>query len=125
MNIKELIGKTLSEVTGKKGDEEITFITTDRKAYRLWHSQDCCESVVVEDICGDLSDLVGSPITQADEETSKENPQGYKPKFTPYSMTWTFYRFATAKGQVVIRWFGESNGCYSESVEFSEVHERF
>jgi len=122
MELKELLGKTLTEATGKNGDDEIIFKTAEGKTYKMYHSQDCCESVRVEDICGDMADLVGSPITQADEETNREkDPDGYKREYPPESMTWTFYRLATAKGQVVIRWLGESNGYYSEGVDFEEV----
>jgi len=80
--------------------------------------------VLVEDICGDLSDLVGSPIVSAEESTSENvNPEGIKPPEYPRddSFTWTFYRIATAKGLVVIRWYGDSNGYYSESVDFDLV----
>lgn len=122
MELKELLGKTMAGVEGSKGGEEVIFTATDGRKYKLYHSQDCCESVIVEDICGELSDLVGSPITQADEETNSEkDPDGYKRSYSAESMTWTFYRLATAKGQVVIRWLGESNGYYSESVSLVEL----
>jgi hypothetical protein len=118
---KALIGKTLQSVTGKVGDGEMTFGITTGERYRLFHYQDCCESVTVEDICGDLSDLIGSPIIQAEESVSDENPPGFIKDGYQDSFTWTFYRIATAKGQVVIRWYGESNGYYSEKVDFERM----
>lgn len=85
------------------------------------HWQDCCESVTIEDIVGDLEDLVGEPILLAEEATSDENPDGVTKEYQD-SFTWTFYKFATRKGYVDIRWYGESNGCYSESVDFSRFY---
>lgn len=120
LNISVLLGKTLVSCKGKKGDKEIIFACDTGETYKLFHRQDCCESVTVEDICGDLSDLVGSPIIQAEESTNRDNPTNITPPEYQDSFTWTFYRLATAKGQVVIRWYGESNGYYSESVDFVE-----
>jgi len=122
MNINTLIGKTLSKVENKD-NEEIVFTTDEGKKYLLYHDQDCCESVTVEDICGELDDLVGSPIIQAEENSSNdENPPNVTVSdYQDNSFTWTFYRLATARGQVVIRWYGESNGYYSERVSFSEL----
>lgn len=113
MGIEILLGKTLNKVE-KIEDREIIFTTSKQKKYRLYHNQDCCESVTIKDICGDLDDLIKSPIIQAEESTNQEN-KGCE------SSTWTFYRLATAKGQVVISFLGESNGYYSESVDFEEV----
>lgn len=74
--------------------------------------------------CGDLDSLIGSPITLAEEVvSSNENPEGTPVKEgQDYgSWTWTFYKFATIKGYVTVRWYGESNGYYSESVDFEEI----
>ena len=120
---KDLVGVTIARVIGEVGDEQIEFEAEDGRIWIMSHSQDCCESVLVEDICGDLSDLVGSPIVSAEESTSENvNPEGVKPPEYQDNFTWTFYRIATAKGLVVIRWYGESNGYYSESVDFDIVN---
>ena len=122
MDFKDLLGKTLTECSeGTGGVSEVLFRTTEGKTYRLSHIQDCCEEVELQDLCGDLSDLVGSPITQAEENSSGEHtPVRCEDGGDQFGM-WTFYRIATAKGQVVMRWYGESNGYYSESVDFEEV----
>lgn len=117
----ELKGKTLIKIKGGKGSKELNFYTKEGAIYQLYHSQDCCESVEIVDICGDLEDLIGNPLLQAEEIISQENPPGYKSEDYQESFTWTFYKLATIKGSVTIRWYGESNGYYSESVDFRKL----
>jgi hypothetical protein len=120
-NFSDLVGKTLTEVRGKEGDEKLEFVCADGSLYAMWHSQDCCESVDVESIVGDVQDLIGSPILIAEESTSDEDPPGVTHEYQPESQTWTFYKLATRKGYVDIRWHGTSNGYYSESVDFTRI----
>lgn len=115
--ITELIGKTLTDVH-RTGDDEIRFVAFDGSEYRMFHYQDCCESVSIEDVCGDLSDLTWCPIIQAEEVS---NADGAKKDDWNESYTWTFYKIATNRGAVTIRWYGTSNGYYSESVDFERV----
>ena len=118
-NVSDLKGKTLSSVSGCVGDDNIEFRTTDGETYLMYHEQDCCESVSVQDIVGDLEDLVGSEILLAEEVTG-ESPVDFDDKYMD-SYTWTFYKLATRKGYVDIRWLGESNGYYSEGVSFRKI----
>jgi hypothetical protein len=111
VGIEEMVGKTFTEITGSVGDGEIVF-KNDVECYVFFHSQDCCESVSVEDIVGDLQDLVGLPLLIADE-VEGEGPADFE---AYESHTWTFYKFATRKGYVDVRWLGTSNGYYSEGV---------
>lgn len=114
-----LVGQVLTKVQ-QESDSKIVFVTSKGKEYILHHWQDCCESVTIESIVGDLNDLVGSMILTAEKSVSGENPTGVTKEFQD-SFTWTFYKFSTRKGYVDIRWYGESNGYYSEEVDFDEV----
>lgn len=104
-----LVGKTLIKIE-QQDDERILFKCDTGERYVMCHEQDCCESVTIEDINGDLNDLIGSPILKASEDVSG--------KVYRENYAWTFYNISTIKGTVAIRWYGQSNGYYSESVDF-------
>lgn len=113
MNFEDLKGKVLTSCVNN-GDE-IVFTVSDDEVYKLYHSQDCCESVYVESIVGNLEDLVGTEILMA-EEASEDDPEAE-------CGAWTFYKLATIKGYVDIRWYGRSNGYYSIGVNFDKVRD--
>ena len=98
---------------------EIIFITTLGDIYMMHHDQDCCESVTIDDICGDINDLVGSYILRAQEVSNRGNPKADSYGDVPESFTWTFYTLSTIKGTVTIKWYGSSNGYYSEDVSIT------
>ena len=110
MEISELIGRTFKSVTNC-ANETLRF--SGDASYEFYHDQDCCECVEITDITGHLPDLEGEPLTMA-EAIVEAGDQGD-------SSTWTFYKFATKKGYVTVRWLGESNGYYSETVDFKKV----
>lgn len=117
-----LRGKTLAAI--HQDDARIVFVCDDGEKYEMGHSQDCCEDVCVESIVGDLNDLIGNPLVLAEERTSDENPPDADVDTKwQFSFTWTFYELATNKGSVTIRWYGASNGYYSESVELYRISE--
>ena len=119
----DLLGEVVVYAIGGKDDDEIKLTLSDGRVFSLYHSQDCCESVTIEDVTGEWDVLYGLPLTVAEEVIHQnENPPGV-PRNGEDSFTWTFYRLGTARGLVTIRWYGESNGYYSESVDFEEIRQ--
>lgn len=115
--IEEMLGKVITGYEGfEKGSDELTFDASNGKRFVFWYEPDCCGRCSIEDIVGDLRDLLNSPLVIAEEVTSYHDECDAPPNADSY--TWTFYRFATIKGTVTVRWLGESNGYYSESVSF-------
>lgn len=112
---EDMLGVTMTSVVLRDDKEELLFTAEDGRRFRFYHSQGCCESVEVEDVTGELSDLVGEPIRQAElvSEVSVDLNYG--------SSTWSFYKFATGNGAVVVRWLGSSNGYYSETVAYQAL----
>lgn len=113
VTMEDLKGRVFTAIKNDIELDEIYFVCNEG-TFIMYHEQDCCESVGVESITGDLDDLIGSPILLA-EEVSQDDPEASE------SGTWTFYKFATIKGYVDIRWYGSSNGYYSEAVSIKFV----
>jgi len=121
---ENLHGKTLAEIrVGQDSDgaDEIEFVTMDGERFLMYHVQDCCEGVSIEDIVGSagegseaLSALLGSELLFAEMATDEGEGE---------SSTWTFYKLSTMHHHVTIRWYGESNGWYSETVNFRQIVE--
>lgn len=114
MEFSELINKTFLSV--ERNGDSISFISDKGEMYCLAADDGPPNDVNVfmESITGDLNDLVGKKLLKAEESSNTDsnlNPQ----------YTWTFYKFATTKGYVDIRFCGESNGYYCEKATLSNL----
>lgn len=117
-----LQGKTLKSVIVHKdgSNHHIIFETMCGRIFKMYHEKDCCELVYIEDIVGDLDDLLGMPLLVA-EETTNSYRTDYDSNPCGDSVTWTFYKFRTNRGTVTVRWYGASNGYYSEAVWLVDI----
>lgn len=117
---EKIIGKQVHSVSGLYVDsEEFIIEFKDNSRLKMLHYQDCCENVRIADIDGDKDDLIDGVIIDFTETTSYDF-DGYT-DYCDDSHTWTFYCIQTTKGYVWIRWLGESNGYYGESVDLEFI----
>lgn len=118
--LEGLVGKHIVEVRGlEKGSEEVYIITDTGFVVKFYHYQDCCESVSLTDYETelDINDIRNNPpLIISAEESSNQRETDYDRE------TWTFYKIETNKGGIWMRWHGESNGFYSESVDLKEYY---
>ncbi len=117
----ETLTKILIDVSG--GDHRIDIWTKNHKHFQFYHYQDCCESVTIYKIIGSLNSILNNPLTEVSEKIVKPSDgEKQSKKYNGDSWTETTYTFKTQWSEAVkIVWFGESNGYYSESVDFCEV----
>lgn len=121
-NMEEVLaamqGRFIRDV--EQGDDELIFKMTNDIWVTFYHCQDCCEDVNIDDVNGDWEDLIGQILIVAEERDSSNEPQ--QSEFDE-SYTWTFYAFRSLKGSVDVKWYGTSNGYYSEEVSVKVVRQ--
>jgi hypothetical protein len=82
-----LKGKTITGIKGlANGSDEVDFTTSTGEVFRLYHEQDCCESVSIVDFDGDYTDVLNREILSA-EATRRDAAS----EEACESGTWTFY----------------------------------
>lgn len=90
----------------------------------LYHDQDCCEEVFIADGLDELLKLKGErliDISTVTEDVSDEDKKCRKSE----SATWTFMNVYTDKDTAQLRWYGSSNGYYSEDATFADTTRDF
>lgn len=113
MEIFDLKDKILKAWSLNAAKDKLLLEFLDGTVVQMFHRQDCCETVTLEDIAGNLDSLIGSPIIKAEKLQSSIDANT--------STTYTFYVIATRLSHVVLRWCGTSNGYYSEEVDIEWV----
>lgn len=115
--LKKLIGKKIIKIEEGIGENLLT-ISTDNGSMNFYHYQDCCETVWLEDGLKDLEKMIGEIVLQADIIESHDD--GALNQWDE-SYTWTYYKISTLHNDCTLRFYGTSNGYYSESVDIEWV----
>lgn len=111
-NFAEFKNKVIKNISGlEKGSQEVYFECEDGTKYFLYHYQVCSEKVYIEEIAGNINDIIGCKINIADVVTS-----GNSNIFLQ-----TFFTLSSDKGSLIFRWIGESVGSVLVDVSFNEV----
>ena len=111
-----LEGQTITKIENKD-DAELIFTTAEGNQYLMYHQQDCCEDVWLDDSDG-LDDIIGQVVRRATE--SSQDIEDIDHNYG--TGTWTFYSIITDRSIANLVWRGESNGYYSESVDFMKYN---
>lgn len=129
VEFSELNGLTITKIDGlNRLSEKVTIHTKEGRVFEMYHNQDCCEVVYLADFHV-YKGYVGE-VTEAKVETNNidtpealyyYNEDGTETLYYDKAWLWTFYIINTEVGKITLRWFGSSNGYYSEEVDFYEA----
>jgi hypothetical protein len=113
-DLSVLKGEILTEIDCDENDEVILLTTESGRQFKLYHSQDCCERVYIQEF-DNYKALIGKKIIEVTDEENDVSKDYYD------SATETVITFRVNDATVINRWIGESNGYYSERVNFMEI----
>ena len=105
---EQIQGMTITAVVYKEANESL-LIHLNTHVLEMIHHQDCCETVYLADVVGSFEDLIGYPLLEVSESIDIATED--------MSSTASYYNFRTITASVQLRWVGESNGYYSETVD--------
>lgn len=118
MEAAELTGETLTYIDIDPENDEILLTTQSGRRIKFHHRQDCCESVRIVGTDGEWRSLIGKPLVEVKHDAVNADDEG-----SDGSATRTTLTFRVDDATVISRWFGNSNGYYSERVDIEEITE--
>lgn len=118
--LASVVGEVLAYVDTDEKGEWIRLTTQSGRVIEIYHNQDCCEHVRIESTEGSWLDLIGKVVVEASGTYVESKGDG----FYQYDCTKTKLVFRVDDATVISRWIGESNGYYSESVDFAEITQK-
>lgn len=122
-NFEYLKGKTITEMSigvfesSSNDNEYVSFIANDSDfeyEYILYHDANVTNSVCIEDITGNIIDILDSIILLAESSFSEKINKGDTTTWGGdilASERWTYYRLNTSIGSVTIKWHGNGTYC--------------
>lgn len=110
--LDNMVGRVVKYVDIDYDQMKIT--CEDNSVFTFYHEQDCCECVYITDTEGEPMSLKGWKLLLVDMEETIHQSYGYESKTT------TVVKFVTDENTVSVKWIGESNGYYSESVDLKQ-----
>lgn len=123
MELQELIGTKIIDVTlfdydnftEEDGEYIINLlgIKTDKGNMFFYYWEDVGNNVHLEDGFEDLRKMIGEQILKAEVVINREDEPLDE---WDESHTWTYYKISSLNYDCTLRFYGSSNGCYSESV---------
>ena len=104
-DLTQMIGKTFISIKGTIRDNYLEFTDTEGNEYTFVGVSNGPDPWI-EDIVGDLNDLLGTPMVIARVDSNDSDS----------FHSWTFYNFGTVNGYVTIRWCSEDARYYGARV---------
>lgn len=113
--LSELVGQTITSFQGLEINSDlIDLFTAEGNHYTFSHEQDCCELVYLADFECDFTNnatVISVEVSESDATPTNKNLEAH----------WIFYKIETSNGELWLRFFGESNGCYSTNIDFHKI----
>lgn len=95
-------------------------ITTDKGVFCMFHSEDCCENVWLEEGLDEIHGLIGKTILSFEERSYTQS----EPDEDEYYSSWHLYTVTHTGGYLDLCWRGHGKVYYSHSVRFIQSTNR-
>lgn len=113
----DIIGKEVIKFYSSNDEDDMIFECSDGSKYKLYHEQDCCETVNFIERKSTFLEVPFTIFSINYDMDSKETEDG--------SETDTYVTIQTDIGDMALFWHGESNGYYGESVELAKEQDGY